>query len=209
MAVMELAVVSRITKGKGGARQVRFTGKVPGIVYIKGKDGIPFAVDANKLRLTLIKQPTMLQLTGEGLQGMMCVVREIQRHPLTGAIEHIDLQSVSAEQRIRMTFNIYLKGTPIGIKEGGILDQIEHRNALDLKPADAPDRIEIDVTELHMNESMHIRDIKLPVGVKLLSDPDTTILTIQPPKMTGDEKPSTEPAAAPEVITARKKDEAK
>ncbi len=205
MSVLEIAVELRNGIGKGAARTARAAGKVPGIIYgDKGSSGTPITMDANKLRFTLLKHPTMLKLIG-GLDKT-CVVRDLQRHPVTGALVHIDLEIVEAGKLIRLSLPIHIKGTAEGVKNGGVLEQIKHHIEIEANPLDAPDKIEIDITNLKLNEKLHASSIALPAGVRLIDDPDDTVVVIHAAKHQ-EEKPATETVAAPEVITERKKEE--
>lgn len=207
MAILDLKVHLRKASGKGGARQIRGNNQVPGILYGKdAQEGTPITVDANMFKNVLAKRPTMLRLLNNEIGTSNCILREVQRHPVTGSIIHFDLQAVNVGEKVKMTLSVRLVGVPIGVKDfGGVMDHINHHIEVELNPLEAPDFLLIDVTKIGLNEKVKVSDIKLQGDMTILSDPDEIIALVIPSKVTADAPVSTE-VAQPEVITEKKKD---
>ena len=207
MSVLEIPVEVGRGTGKGAARQVRFTKKTPGILYgDKGSAGTPFAIDENKLKMILQKRPTMLKLTG-GLDAT-CVVRELQRHPVSGKFVHIDLQEIRIGETIKLSIPVKFTGVAEGVKAGGVFEVIMHHIVVDVNPLEAPEEFVVEVSHLKMHEKIHVSDVTLPEGVKLIDELEDTVAVIHPAKHV-EEAVAKDAPAAPEVITERKKDDEK
>lgn len=211
MAILDLPVQIRSKKGKGEARKLRQAGKIPAILYgsINNKETVPLAINANTLKNLLAKRPTMVRLIDCEFEGANCIIREIQKHPVTGAILHLDLQAVSVGEQVRMLIPIHLEGIASGVKDfGGVMDHILHQVEVEVNPLEAPDFISVNVTKLGINEKVKVGDIVPPSGVKVLSDPEEVIAIVLPSKVTTEAKISVD-MGQPEVITERKREKEK
>ena len=207
MSVLEIAVEVGRGTGKGPARQVRASKKTPGIMYgTKGSTGIPFSTDENKLKLVLQKHPTMLKLTGS--IDATCVVRELQRHPVSGRFIQIDLQEILSGQKIKLSIPVRFTGSGEGVKAGGVFEVIMHHIAVEANPLETPEEFVVDASHLKMNDKIHVSEIPMPENVKLLDDLDATVAVVHPAKH-AEEAVAKEAPAAPEVITERKKEDEK
>ncbi|MCX7835352.1 MAG: 50S ribosomal protein L25 [bacterium] len=206
MAIVDLPVQARTKIGKGGARKLRQEGKVPGILYGSVSEVTPFAVNANVLKNVLAKHPTMIRLIHSELEGTNCIIREIQKHPVTGKILHLDLQAISAGEKVKMFLPIHLEGIASGVKDfGGVMDHILHQIEVEVNPLEAPDFISVDVTKLGLNEKITVGEIEVKEGIKILTELDEVIAIVLPSKVSAEAKHSAE-VKPPEVITERKKE---
>lgn len=219
MEKVALTAQIREKSGKGIARGLRREKKVPAVLYSHGKS-LPIAMvnkDVTKVLKTEGGEHALINLTlvgGPGAGEKMALIKDYQVDPLTGGLLHLDLMEVAMDERVRVTVAIHLVGNSVGVKEGGILQSVLRQLEVECLPAQIPDFLEVDIAGLKVNESLHVRDIKAVEGVRILSDEDATVVTIQPP-ITAEKLESmlaAAPAAAeavegePEVVKKTKKD---
>ena len=108
-------------------------------------------------------------------------VKDYQRHPITDEILHVDFFRVTMTEAISTNVPVEIVGTPIGVKQGGILEIIEREIEVECLPSDLPEKITIDVTNLAIGQSIHVKDIAAPKGVTILSTPDTVVVAVLAP----------------------------
>jgi large subunit ribosomal protein L25 len=179
-----LDVTARTADGSRSARRLRRTGQVPGVIY--GGDGEPqlFAVDGRILRNTLAHSGAVLEVTVDGTAPGPVLVKDVQRHPVKGHAVHVDFLRVDMTVAIQTTVTLELTGSDHapGVVEGGVLSQGVIELNIEALPGDIPDSIVFDVSSLEMNANATLSELTAPPGVKLLDDPDETVLaTITPP----------------------------
>jgi large subunit ribosomal protein L25 len=181
----QLTVESRAPEGSRAARRLRHTGKVPGIVYGGGEDPVPFEVDARELRLALAHAGAVLDLTIDGAGASPVVLKELIRHPVTGATTHLDLLRVRLDKPIHATVIVELEGTEDapGVKEGGVLEQITHELEIQALPTEIPDAIRYDVSEMVIGDNVTVEALTAPPGVTILTDLEAVIATLTPPRL--------------------------
>ena len=181
----QLAVQSRAPDGSRAARRLRHTGKVPGVVYGGGEDPVAFEVDARELRLALAHAGAVLDLTIDGAGASPVVLKELTRHPVTGATTHLDLLRVRLDKPIHATVVVELEGTEDapGVKEGGVLEQITRELEIQALPTDIPDAIRHDVSEMVIGDTVTVDALTAPSGVTILTDPEAVIATLTPPRL--------------------------
>jgi large subunit ribosomal protein L25 len=189
-----LAVANREAGGSREARRLRRTGSVPGILYGGGEDPVTFQVDARVLRNTLAHAGAVLDLAIGSSAATPVVIKEITRHPVTGATIHIDLLRVRLDQAIHATVVLDLTGAEEspGVKEGGVLEQVTRELTIEALPTDIPDAIHHDVSALVIGDTVTLDAVTPPRGVTLLDDPDTVVATLSPPKLQLEEEPEIE-----------------
>jgi len=180
MEHIELKVSPREKMTKGELNKARKSGKVPAQLYGKQiapmslfLDGDDFATVAKRVTESMIID---LNLAGKKYAALM---KEIQRETLSGEILHIDFNLVSRGHKIRVKVPLHLIGTAKGVREGGILEHAIHDIEVECEPDALPEKIEIDISELEPNHALHLRDIAIPEGVKLLTNPETVIAIIK------------------------------
>jgi large subunit ribosomal protein L25 len=186
----QLAVQSRTPEGSRAARRLRRTGSVPGVVYGGGEDPLSFEIDARELRLALAHAGAVLELTIDGGSGTPVVLKELVRHPVTGLTTHIDLLRVRLDQAIHSTVIVELVGgeEAPGAREGGVLEQITREVEIEALPTDIPDAIRHDVSELQINDTITVEALQAPSGVTILTDPETVVVTLSPPRLQVEEE---------------------
>ena len=213
-----LTALPRNVSGKGNARKLRATGRVPAVVYGHGEQTRTLTVDAHELdRLfsQIHRENTIINLRIEGEKAeVRALVREVQSHPVKGDVLHVDFYQIHAGERITVQVPITLTGTPEGVKAGGVLqhalDELEIRCVSD----HIPNEITVEVGHLGIGDSIHVSDITLPADVESLVDGDRTICSVIAPTVVAAEAPveGAEAAVAatpaePEVIRRGKEEE--
>jgi large subunit ribosomal protein L25 len=197
--VAENALVAepRQDTGKGVARKLRAAGKIPGVVYGPGKEPTPVALDPRSLERVLhgsgSGMNTLIDLDVAGLRRTV-LVKELQRDPVRGAWLHADLYEVDLEKPIKVDVPLHFVGKAKGIEFGGILDHAVRELEILCLPRAIPDSIEVNVEALEIGQSLHVRDLQLPEGVTLLSDPDLTVASVLLPAAAEEAAPAAEAA---------------
>lgn len=205
MDTVRINVSKRELRGKGGARASRRAGRVPGILY--GPDeNVALAVDHQELDRVLRSVSSgnaILDLSMEGRESedIKAIIKEVQRHPVTEAVVHFDLEHIRMDQRVRVHVPLHLIGTPAGVKEGGILEHLARDIELDCVAAKIPASIDVDVTNLERNESIHVRDLALDPDMHVMNPPDQVVAMVVSPATETEEKPA-EGGATPASGTA-------
>ena len=205
-----LSAEMRSDSGKGVARKLRAAGRVPGIVYGHGREPQSLSVvarDLDKLLGSIAVSSTVVEL---GLAGATTktLIREIQRHPFKKMIMHVDFQELVAGEKVIVDLPLVFVGVPEGVRvSGALLEQILHKVEVRVDPANIPNHIDVDVSHLAMGHSLHIRDLKLPAGVEVLSEADATICAVIAPRAAVEAAAAEPGVAEPELIRKAKEDE--
>ncbi len=178
----------RREKGKGAARRLRRRGFVPAVLYGTKHGSLPLTLtysDVQKVVERIRSENILLEIrvrNGEGKEeSIEAVVKEVQRDPVTWRIIHLDLYEIVKGQKVRVYVPVHLVGKPVGVEMGGIIEHELREIEVECLPRDLPASIDVDVTSLHIGDSIHVRDIKVPEGVRILEDPEATVLTIVAP----------------------------
>jgi large subunit ribosomal protein L25 len=189
-----LEVTRRDPAGSRAARRLRGEGLVPGVVYGGGNDPIPFQVESRVLRLALSLAGAVLDLSVDGEDSTPVVVKELTRHPVTGAAIHVDLLRVRLDRPIQATVTLELIGTDEapGVKEGGVLEHVTRELTIEALPTDIPDSIQHDVSEMVIGDTVTLEQVTAPEKVKPMDDPETVIATLTPPRLQVEEEPEIE-----------------
>ena len=191
MKEIALTAVKRPSVGKGPARQSRRDGYIPGVVYGPEVEPTSVAVDERTFRQTMRQSSgaSIINLDVDGKQNKV-VLRELQRDPVTSRIIHVDFHAISMNKPINVAVPINLTGTPEGVKtDGGIMQQTMRELRIECLPKDIPDEITIDVEELRIGDSIHVRDLDVP-NVRVLSEEQRTIVTIAAPTVIKVDEPA-------------------
>lgn len=182
MQQKQMNVELRSKTGKGISRQLRAADMVPGVVYGKGMDPMAVSINYRDLQAAMAGeggQNNLITLVGGGsLDQSMAIIADLQRDAVKGTFKHVDLHRVNMSEKLRVTVPVLLKGTAIGVKEGGLLDFAHHELHVECLPGNIPDHLEIDVTNLAIAHSIHVNEIALPEGVKVLDNPKTPVVSV-------------------------------
>jgi large subunit ribosomal protein L25 len=211
-------------RGKNEARRLRVSGRIPAVVYGARKpgeapEGVPVAVDPKEVLRILHSESganTLIDLKLDGRQSRV-MVREYQLDPVTHQLLHADFYQLAMDRAIVVSVPILVKGEPAGVKQqGGVLDFVTRDIQVECLPADIPERIEIDVTELMLHQSIRVRDLATDPKWKAMTDGETMLVHVVMPKAEEVVAPVAEEAAVaavpgaaaaePEVIKKGKTD---
>ena len=210
MASATLSAELRSDTGKGVARKLRAAGQVPGVVYGHAREPQSLSLvarDLDKLLSTIAAGSTVVELTLGGATTKT-LIREIQRHPFKKQIMHVDFQELVAGEKVTVDIPLVYVGIPEGVRlSGALLEQILHSIAILADPSSIPNHIDVDVSHLAMGHSLHVRDIKLPAGIVVLSDEDATICAVIAPRAVVEAVAAEDGAAEPELIRKAKEDD--
>src|SRR4051812_39822384 len=215
MASASLSAEMRSERGKGVARKLRAAGRVPGVVYGHGREPQSLSLvarDLDKLLSHIAAGSTVIELT-LGRATTKTLIREIQRHPFKKQIMHIDFMELVAGEKVIVDIPLVFVGIPEGVRlSGALLEQIVHSIEVNVDPSNIPNHIDVDVTNLAMGHSLHVRDLVLPPGLEVLTDEDTTICAVIAPRAVVEETAAAEGDAAaaagePELIRKAKEDD--
>jgi large subunit ribosomal protein L25 len=202
----ELDAEFRSDEGKGASRRLRRDGKVPAIIYGGHLDARALTLSHQKLALMLENErfySTILSLK-VGAESQTAILKDVQRHPYKNAVMHVDFQRVLDTEKIRISIPLHFKGESIspGVKsQGGIVSHMRSQVEVSCLPKDLPEFIEVDVSKLNLNESIHLSQLNVPSTVQLvaLAKEDAAVVAIHSPRA---EEPEPTAVAAAEGAAA-------
>jgi large subunit ribosomal protein L25 len=216
MESLKLTSEYRVSSGKGVSRRLRAQGRVPAVLYGHSEESVKISIDeADFLRVLRVRGETaIIGLTVEGEVKKDCdaIIKEIQQHPASGEILHVDFQHIRRGEKIKIDVPVELLGEPLGVKEmGGVLEHGPRELVIRCLPRDIPERITVDVSGLKMHDAIHVKDIAAQhPGFEFLDDLGTTIAIVVPSRIEeAAPVPVAEEVAEPEVIGKGKEGEKK
>ena len=200
----ELVAEFRETQGKGASRRLRHDGKVPAILYGGHSEARALTLSHQKISIMLENErfySTILNLR-VGDQTQAAILNDVQRHPFKNEIVHIDFQRVEENEKIRISIPLHFKGAAIspGVKsQGGLVSHMRNEVEVSCLPKDLPEFIEVDISGLSLNESIHLSQLKIPDGVHLvdLAKEDAAVVAIHSPRAEEPEPTAAAAAGAP------------
>ena len=186
MDFVELKANLREEKGKELNKKLRNAGMVPGVVYRKGEETLSLKIDSKSLSKVLRTEAgenVIIKLFVEGDKNKIeriVVIKEIQKDPVKDVLVHLDLNEISLTETLKVKVPIISKGEAAGVKqEGGVLQHVMWEVEVECLPTNIPDKIEVDITNLKIGETLSIKDILLPEGVKILGDPESIVFSVE------------------------------
>ena len=205
----KLNIKKRNNQGSSSSRRMRSEGILPGIMY--GSNNEPNLVEMNLHQVEQIlknhnSDTILIEVDVENEGSTRVLMKEVQYHPVTSSILHVDLQKVVAGKPIQVDIAVELKGEPEGVKSGGLLDHITHSISIECLPKDMISSIEVDISNLDIGNSLSISDISVPPKIKILSDENLIIVSVSAPKVNDtveDEETEDEESSEPEVINEK------
>ena len=177
----KLDVDIRKEQGTSAARRTRLRGRVPAVLYHSGLEATPLSMDKKSLYKALKTGQMIFEVTVEE-KPQFVLLKEIQYHPVTDEVIHIDLQKVKEDEKISLEVAIRGVGESQGVKLGGILVQLLNSVTIKCKPSEIPEFLEIDVAEMEMNTNLFVKDITLPEDVEMITAEDIAVMSVQEPK---------------------------
>ncbi len=207
---------SRKEIGKKWNKKLHTAELVPAIVYKDGKEGVNLQLKLKELEKVLRTSAggnvlINLKITDEEKSvSKTVIVKEVQHNPLTGKIIHVDFYQISLTKTITVNVPLVAKGEAAGVKEdGGIMFYVIRELEIECLPTQIPKHIEVSVDHLRIGDSIHVKDLPVPSGVKVLNDPELTAISVEPP-MAEEKVEAVSPEAEvtePEVIKQKKEEE--
>jgi large subunit ribosomal protein L25 len=197
--------------GTNAARRLRAQGFVPAVLYGESMDTTALVLNKKDIVqiLRLESGENTIFKVAVGADSYDAMIKEIQVNPATDELQHVDLIRISMDKPIKVTVPVEHHGEPVGVKtEGGFVDFVTREVEVECLPRDIPESLDIDISELHINQSFKVQGMTVPAGVKVLTDPNTVLVLISMPHKEEEpfpgEKPEGEVAAEepkePEVI---------
>jgi len=212
MASASLSAEARTETGKGVARKLRAAGRVPAVVYGHAREAQALSLqtrELEKLLSSISTGSTVVELTLGGATTKT-LIREVQRHPFKKQILHVDFQELVAGEKVTVEIPLVFIGVPEGVRlSGALLEQILHSIEVLVDPANIPNHIDVDVTNLAMGHSLHVNELSLPAGLEVLTEQDATVCAVVAPRAVVEETPAegAEVVAEPELIRKTKEEE--
>ena len=213
MANATLKASRRDQSGKGAARKLRGTGRIPAVLYGHGDRTESLSLDAHELELLLnhiSSGSTLISLDIDGRRTDV-LIRELQKHPFKPEVQHVDFLQVHGDETLTLSVPVRLTGTPTGVlDDGGVLDQVLYELEIECLPRHIPESLDIDISALKVGEQLRVHDVSMP-NVTILNDGDLPLASVLEPRTPTAEDvadaAATAAAAEPEVVRARGGDE--
>lgn len=204
MEAIEITVEERSEKGKGSGNRLRRSGKVPAVVYAGGKPSQMVVLDQIEFNRQIdgkrLGQLYKFKSSSKELGGQLALVKEIQMEPIKDKVLHLDFIAVDALKPIKVTVALETTGESPSVKLGeAVLNVSVHEIEIECLPTSIPSSIAVDISQLTLGTSIHARDLKLPEGVTLRSDPELTLVSAIQKRAEEEAAPAAATAAAPET----------
>jgi large subunit ribosomal protein L25 len=177
---IKLEVKERERRGSADARRLRREGLIPGVLYGKGKASHAIYVPERELRRVLTGDGGLHAILDVVLAGQKTthasILKDYQQDPIRGHISHVDLQEVPLDQPIQASVNVVLVGEPAGVKEGGVLSQVQREINVEALPMEIPEHVDLDVSGMAIGDTLRLADLEATEGVTYLDDTEETVL---------------------------------
>ncbi|MDR2700796.1 MAG: 50S ribosomal protein L25 [Spirochaetaceae bacterium] len=197
MGQVVFSAQDRANRGSAEAKRLRRAGRIPAVIY--GRKGASVAIDLDAREfMSGVKGISESTIVKVAINGKVhdAFVKDTQRDIKDGNILHVDFYEIEGDTLLRARVSLNLQGNPIGVREGGILETPLHDIEVECFPKDLPERLDVDIAGLKANQAIHVRDLALGSGVKLISNPDQVVALVKFAKA------EAAPAAAEEAAAA-------
>jgi large subunit ribosomal protein L25 len=200
MSEYKLAAENRSDAGKGAARRLRASGRVPAVLYGHGTKPQHLSVDARQFGQALRTDAGVNVLISleVGRDQHLALAKEIQRHPVKGNLIHVDFIQVRRGEKVHVQVPVHLVGEAPGAREGGILDQDLYQLNVEAEVTAVPEAVEADVSGLAIGDVLRVADLKAPDGAVILDDPEASVVSVVAP--TVEAEPEAEEAEEGEAV---------
>ncbi|QKY70893.1 50S ribosomal protein L25/general stress protein Ctc [Lentibacillus sp. CBA3610] len=194
---------------KSATKQVRVSGNVPSVVYGKDKESKAISVNSIELVKTVRDEGrnAIISLDIENEKPVDVMLHEYQTNPLRDEVIHADFYIVNMAEEMDVSVSLSLDGEPAGVKDGGILQQPLYELQVRAKPADIPEAITVDVSEMGIGDTLAVSDLAKADHYEIIEEEDTTVATVVPPDTMDDLEAEPEEGAEPELVDAKDDDE--
>jgi large subunit ribosomal protein L25 len=210
MATMNLTAQKREDISNSATKTLRKKGIIPGVFYHRDASPVSISVKDTALKpFVYTAEVRIINLQIEGAEkAQNCILKDVQFDPVSDKPIHFDLLGISENEKIKVEIPLKMVGSPVGVKDGGIIQQSVHSIEIECLPGDIPAHIDINIESLKIGDSIHVGDIEAK-NFEILDNADTTIVAVVPPAVEKAETPAEGEAttAEPEVITKGKKEE--
>ncbi|MDA0986722.1 MAG: 50S ribosomal protein L25 [Bacteroidetes bacterium] len=196
-------------KADKSVKSIRDSGLIPGIFYSHGEENIRFSATILDLRPIVFTSDThIINLNFDNGISKKCILKDIQFDPVTDLLIHVDLQGIKEKEKLNINIPVILKGSAQGVKDGGVLQFNMHTLHISCLPKYIPEHIKLDITNLKINDSIHVRDLVLE-NITILDNLKNNIVGVVPPTVIKEETPADVALVPtePELITRAKKDD--
>ena len=182
MATATLSATPRTGTGKGVARTLRQSGQIPGVIYGHARQPQPLSLNEREFNRLMehVTASTVIEVEVGG-KTSKTLIREIQRHPYKKQVLHVDFLELVAGEKVTVEIPIVYVGTPQGVRDGGILEQIKHELTVEADPTTLPEHIEVDVSGLTIGHTLYVRDVRVPEGATVQDEPDSPVALVAAP----------------------------
>jgi large subunit ribosomal protein L25 len=179
-----LSARSRSLKGKGPARRARAEGFVPAVLYGRGLDAFPLAVEAKAMQQALHTEAGTNVLVNLQVDGkrFLAMPREVQRHPIRGTLLHVDFVNIARDVAISADVPVHLVGDAHGVKMGGLIEHHLWEVSIEALPSRIPPAIEVDISDLDIGQHLRVEDLPVPEGVQILTPSEEIVASIVEPQ---------------------------
>ena len=208
---VKLKAQKRTLVGRNAIKKIKHEGLVPGVIYGSQAEPITLQIDGRELTTVLAHASSEhvlveLEIIGGGEStSRLALIQEVQHNPLKRELLHVDFHTVSATEKITSEVPIEAFGEALGVRTfGGLLEYSLRTLEVECFPQDLPDIVRIDVSNLNIGESLHVRDIPLPAGVEAITDGDLTVISVVASRVGEEVTETAEAPTTPEVITEKK-----
>jgi len=205
-----LEYTRRTPKGTAAASRLRGEGRVPGILYGHKLDPVPLSVDKDALESFLQQGHRILTLQ-DGPQSEMALLKALQYDAMGDDLIHADFARVAEDERVEVAVPILLHGTPKGAAEGGVLDHVARELHIECSVVAIPESFRIDVDDLEIEQSLHVSDLAIDPGIKVLDDLEGVVVVMHPPRVVEETEAEEEDLAdlstEPEIIGRKPEEE--
>jgi large subunit ribosomal protein L25 len=212
----KLTAEKRTHAGRNAVKKIKAEGLVPAVIYGPKRETTILQVpgrDLSEVFSHAAGENILVQLEildGGNKTNTLALIQEVQHDPLKKDILHVDFQAISATEKIVAEVPIVAVGDAIGVRTyGGLLEHILRSFEVECYPKDLPEVIEVDVSNLNVGDSLHVKDLPLPEGVVAVTDGEQTVVAVVEPRVEAEEPVAAEAPVAPEVITEKKEEEPK
>jgi large subunit ribosomal protein L25 len=211
----KLIAKKRDLQGSSNSRRLRKTGNLPAVIYGEGKDATAIQLETHAFEQLLhhhASETILVEIELEGEGVISALVKDVQHHPVSSDLVHVDLQKVIAGKLMQVDIAVELNGEAAGVKAGGTLDHVMHSITVECFPRHIVESVEIDVSEMEIGTALYVSDLDLGADFKVLADAEAIVASVAEPRVEEEEEAeegvSADAAdAEPEVINEKKADE--
>lgn len=200
---LTVAVTPRTSFGTSASRRLRRNGQVPAVVYGHGAEVKAYTLAADAAE-AILHHPGLMSLTADGVEAGLVILKSAQHHPINPGLLHIDFLAVRADEMITATVPVQAIGVPRGAAVGGQLEQVLRQLEIECLPGDLPEFIEVDISGMDLDTTLHVEDLPMPEGIKATTDAELAVFQVRLPKIeeAKEDAAATEAAAAPAAAAA-------